>query len=111
MKMNRMKIIFIIISLMLILGCAAIDLTTGHKGSTPLCEIHKCEMHPEHIKVYGESVYVLSYIEIAKINFPNHGGHLYNNEKVNTPYERDIVDFVCPKCHEGYKKYWSVKRF
>jgi hypothetical protein len=104
--MSKMKYILIILSLIFFIGCALLDLTKGHNGLPPICEIHKCEMHPESIKVYGERAYVEPYIKIAKENFPNHGGHLYNNEKEDTPYERDVIDFVCPKCQEEYEKYW-----
>ena len=96
-----------IIVFLIAIGCAPIDLTKDHHGTHPICEIHKIEMHPEHISVFGESVYVIDYIDYAKNHFPNHGGHLYNNEKENTPYERDVIDFVCPKCNEEYKKYWN----
>ena len=26
-----------------------------------------------------------------------------------TPYERDVIDFVCPKCQEEYERYWNKK--
>lgn len=109
--MNKLKVAAIYISMSFLFGCAAVDLTKDHTGKAPTCEVHKCEMHPEHIKVYGESVYVMHYIEVARNQFPNHGEHLYNNEKGNTPYERDVIDFVCSKCDEAYRKYWSKERF
>ncbi len=107
--MYKMKNIAILILIAFLFGCAPIDLTKWHYGEPLLCEIHNCEMHPEQITVGGESVYVTPYISIAKEQFPNHGGHLYNWEKVSTPYERDVIDFVCPKCDDAYEKYWSEK--
>ena len=88
-------------------GCAAIDLTEGHVGDAPKCPFHHTKMHPEKIQVSGESVYVLEYCELAQRTFPNHGGHRYNSEIGDTPWERDVVDWVCPECHREYLSYWE----
>jgi hypothetical protein len=104
----KIKIIVPILSLLAVsffLGCAVVDLTKNYKGEPPICKIHKIKMHPERIKVYGENIYVLEYVTYARKHFPNHGRHLYNGEKKDTPRDIDIIDFVCPKCHEIYEEY------
>ena len=88
-------------------GCSAIDLTQDHTGETPRCPIHHIEMHRERIQVAGERVYVLEYSELARRTFPNHGGHRYNFETDDTPWNRDVVDWVCPECHREYLAYWK----
>jgi len=88
-------------------GCSTVDLTRGHTGENPTCHIHHVEMHPERIHVAGESVYVLEYRQLARRTFPNHGGHRYNHETDDTPWERDVVDWVCPECHRQYLEYWK----
>jgi hypothetical protein len=108
--METIKLITITAALILLIGCATVDLTKSYKGSPPVCEMHKVEMHPEFIQVYGEGIYVIEYIENAKKQFPNHGGHLLNSEKINVPYGRDVIDFVCPKCDDAYKEYWNNRK-
>ncbi len=108
MKIIITSIIATFISLFI--GCTALDLTKRHNGPSPICEIHKTNMHPEKIEVYGEKVYVDEYIEIARKRFPNHGGHLLNFEKNTTPWRRNVIDFVCPKCDKAYREYWKINQ-
>jgi len=98
---------FIMFILVMSIGCKRTDLTEGHIGNAPNCPIHSAEMHPEKIQVSGESVYVLEYCELARQDFPNHGGHRYGAETGDTPRERDVVDWVCPECHREYLAYWK----
>ena len=72
-----------------------------------MCPVHHVKMHPERIDVAGESVYVLEYCELARRAFPNHGGHRYSGETDSTPWERDVVDWVCPECDRAYVEYWK----
>ena len=109
-----MKIIYSITLLLsvivLIAGCETIDLTKNHIGIPPICEIHNCPMTPEYIYVYGEVVYVPKYQKLANGKFPHHGGHRLNFETENTPWDRDIIDFVCPECDRLYNLYWKKER-
>ena len=89
-------------------GCAAVDLTEGYIGDPPKCAVHHVEMHRERIQVAGESIYVREYCETAQRDFPNHGGQRYNFETDDTPWERDVIDWVCPQCHEAYLAYWKT---
>lgn len=89
------------------IGCRPLDWTQGHVGPGPLCPIHACEMRPERIVVGGEGVYVLQYLKEARASFPNHGSHRLNHERESTPYERDVIDWVCPECHRLYLQYWK----
>jgi len=91
----------------LMAGCAAVDLTADHPGAPPKCGIHQIPMHPERITVSGEGIYVLEYVDFARKHFPNHGGHLLNSEKENTPWGRDVIDWVCPRCDQAYQDYWK----
>jgi len=97
-------------TLLFMTGCGAVDLTKNHQGAPPVCAIHQVAMHSEHIIVWGSSLYIdVGYVDYAHKHFPNHGRHLYNGEREGTPRDREIIDFVCPKCDEAYKKYWNDK--
>jgi len=66
-------------------------------------------MHREEILVAGEIVYVWDYREVARKDFPNHGEHRYNGETADTPYGRNVIDWVCPECHRLYLEYWKSR--
>ena len=91
-------------------GCGTVDATRGHTGSLPMCEIHHCQMAAEFIYVGGEIIYLGGYWDTCRKNFPHHGGHRYNCESESTPYDRDVIDFVCPECDKLYFQYWKAKR-
>ena len=92
-------------------GCnETLDLTKNYGLNWPDCEVHQCQMRPEHFSVGGEIVYCLEYAEISQGQFPNHGGHRLNGEKENTPRDRDVIDFVCYKCNYTYEQYWKTTK-
>ena len=91
----------------LLAGCGAVDLTKDHTGPPPTCELHKCPMHTERIRVAGEIAYLPEYWETSREQFPHHGGHRYDRETKDTPFERDVIDFVCPECDKAYSAYWK----
>ncbi len=96
-----------LISFMFLIGCGTLDLTKEHTGPAPICDIHKCEMHPERISVGGEIVYMGNYWEICRTQFPHHGGNRYHGETEKTPYGRNVIDYVCPECDKAYHLYWK----
>jgi len=93
-------------SALAVMGCRPLDLTRGHVGPTPMCPIHACGMHRERMSVAGEIVYLGDYRKEVGEHFPNHGCHTYSLEADDTPYARDIIDWVCPECHRAYLEYW-----
>lgn len=95
----------------LLTGCSEpVDLTKSHSDQVPLCKIHHCPMQPERIFVGGEMIYYIEDVTIFQEQFPNHGGHRYNGEKDVTPYNKEVIDFVCPECDMKYYLYWKNKR-
>jgi hypothetical protein len=94
----------------LLAGCGTVDLTKEHTGRLPTCEIHKSSMQREPIRVAGEILYLPEYRNICRKQFPHHGGHRYNFETEDTPYDRDVIDFVCPECDKAYLLYWKATR-
>jgi hypothetical protein len=95
---------------MFLIGCGTLDLTKEHTGPAPICDIHKGKMQPEHIYVGGEIMYMGNYSEICRTQFPHHGRHRYNFETEKTPYDRDVIDYVCPDCDKAYDLYWENTR-
>jgi hypothetical protein len=67
-------------------------------------------MTPEFIYVSGEVAYLPVYEKIANEKFPHHGGHRFNFETKNTPWNRNIIDFVCPECDLLYYQHWKGER-
>jgi hypothetical protein len=74
-----------------------------------VCPVHSVTMHPERIFVGGEAVYAWDYWSVSRTQFPHHGGHRYNMEAEGSPYGRDVIDWVCPECHEAYMQYWRKR--
>jgi hypothetical protein len=96
-------------------GCnRTVDLTAGHLGPAPRCEVHGTEMKPEIIEVSsGEMIYVQTeYSEPLKRDFPHHGGVILSSEREfrSDFVETHIRDFVCPDCTRAYHQWWEDRR-
>ena len=112
MRMKIQRWSFICSIVFLVSGCGTVDATKQRpaEAGPPLCEIHHSEMAPDLINVRGEIVYMGGYWEICRTQFPHHGGHRYNNETATTPFERNVIDFVCPECDRAYHEYLQAQR-
>lgn len=104
------KIFLILSSAVILIGCRSTDLTANYSGPAPRCEIHGKEMHPEWINVSsGNIVYMLSYLDIEKKQFPHHGDFLLSGERdFEQPLDRRVRDFVCPDCTKAFREYWQT---